>query len=245
MSDSESDSDHHTPGYRAFRDCETPGVHSTMNWFRSGTDPAQTRVFYSKRKAREWIAEWDQHLSNKRVRVDVVTTILCDGACTSKTLASIGVYFGPADLRNLSARVLGTGFENSWNETRERVSRHWAELCALYIALKHAPAEGKVVIETPIRAYQPYIQRYKIEGRMKNCTYDTIIDSIRHLEHAGNRRIVVKYVKQRDRVQPATDLALTALQLDLPLTPTLPRLPVEEDLFEPLHSWERNGKVVI
>jgi hypothetical protein len=185
--------------------------------------------------------DWLQEPPPKRMRLAEPCTIRCYGLANMDwTLAGIGVYFGTGDERNLSARIKGTGcgtFNPPWHDRdySELSCREWAELCAVYVAIKRAPANGKVIISTPSTYTLAEID-YACRRTYKNSTFDTIIDSIAHKIKEGKRRIKLIYDKTPLAENPAVHLAHLTLDPEQ-LYPTLPRLPLPEDRYPPHHVW--------
>ncbi len=224
----------------AVRGAEGAGVyHSEQDVFENAgySRKYEVKCFRNKRKAEAWITEDDQR-PTKRPRPADLTRITCDGAASrDEQTGAVGLYFGPDDPRNIGARIAPV---LDW-EDRPMTDRFYAEVSAVYAAIKRAPAEGKVVVETSKRLIVDYVPRMKW-GRKSNWYVDDMIMSIKTLLHASNRRITLVFVPRPKSatMQQATDLAFAALDGDA-LQPVFPPFPVPEDVVVPYtnehHDW--------
>jgi ribonuclease HI len=200
---------------------------------------AEIKRCHTREEALAYLNEeaWLEKPPAKRRRLEQTTAceIHCYGTADRETgVGGIGVFFGPGDERNISARIKGTGCGRP--DHSEVSDRDWAELCAVYVALKNAPTEGPVVISTPSRYAYVMLENWVV-GWTKNGTHDTMRDAIAHkLEEAG-RRVRVRYGEGAvDEKNDAVRLAHAALDRER-LHATLPRLPLPADRYPPHHEW--------
>jgi hypothetical protein len=192
--------------------------------------PLERKCFRNKRRAEAWIDEVAQRPSKRpRVAYDV-TRIVCDGVATPDGVGAVGVYFGLGDSRNASAQVSGW---RDWESNMRECDRFWTEVCAIYVAIKRAPHEGKVVIESPCRFAVSYVDSITL-GRKSNWYVDSMIMSIKDLLLKSNRRIVLAFIPRikSKTVQHATDLAFDALTPNA-LHAQFPLFPLAEDVVTP------------
>jgi hypothetical protein len=195
---------------------------------RGFNSAAEVKCFRNKRNAEAWIEENAQR-PTKRPRTVAPVRIVCDGVSINENDGAVGVYFGPDDSRNVGARIVG------WYDDLDNVHRVfpvYASACAVYAAVKRAPPEGKVIIETSCRFVVSYVQRITL-GRHPNWAADPVIMSIKNLLHLSNRRISLVFVARSKSVtvQKATDLAFAALEGALHVT--FPTFPLKEDIVQP------------
>jgi hypothetical protein len=104
------------------------------------------------------------------------------------------------------------------------------------MALKRAPAEGKVIISTPSQYALAEIERWECAGCEKNSTYTTLVDSIKHMLDEAGRRVTLVYDKRPLAENEAVRLAHPTLD-STQVHAVLPRLPLPEDRYPPHHVW--------
>jgi hypothetical protein len=198
---------------------------------RGYNSSGSVKLFRSKRKAEAWVNEVAQRPS-KRPRPIEPVRIVCDGVSVPGIGSAVGIYAGPDDPRNVSARIVGYV---QWPDldSREESDPFYAAVSAVYAAVKRAPPTGKVVVETPWRLIVDYVERI-CYGRQPNWYVDKMVMSIKHLLHVANRRIRLVYVARRksEHVQKATDMAFAALGDDA-LHAAFPKFPLAEDTVTP------------
>jgi hypothetical protein len=186
----------------------------------------EEKKFHNKRKAEEWVDEAAQRPSKRACR-DELTRIVCDGVA-GESRAAIGLYFGPDDPRNMGLRI--EDWYSSW-DNRFVYDRARTEACALYLAVKNAPKQGKVIIETPSRMLLSRLRDAKPYHK-NNYVIDEVIFSLHAMLYGstGSRHITVVFAPRHKspRVQKATDIAIATLEREAFLY-DLPSLPYEED----------------